>query len=388
VRRVALFDWTTGGHRPIYVRRFVEALGDSVDVVLAFPQATLDEVGKLDAEQISLGDARPPFGRRLLRRRAVLPEEVEKLRVVSARVDQAVHLSADHALFSLASAARLPSPLTLILYYMRAHYGASYGTPLPIADRAIAYGKSRAMRRWRRRPDALSVLTLDEALATQAKRNDGAPVHWLPEPPVASLPPSRVPSERRGCVLYGALAPRKGIDLLAAALCTTKTPVQLVLAGVVDPPDFASELTSLAQAMEQSGVEVDLRPRQHSEFDGLEVLASACCAVLPYRRHAGMSRVLVEAASVGTPVVADRFGLLGHLVRTHDLGLTVDAANPPALRSAVLELADPERAASYADALARFAARFTRERFRDALVRGLALDASLARITSTSTTSS
>jgi glycosyltransferase involved in cell wall biosynthesis len=384
VRRVALFDWNAGGHRPIYVHRFVEALSDSVDMVLALPQSTLDAVGDLEAETISLGDARPPFGRLTLRRRAVLPEEVEKLRVVSARVDQTVHLSADHALFRLASAEPFPSLVTLVLYHLRAHYGALYGTPLPYADRAIAYAKDRAVRRWRRRSDALSVFVLDEELAKQAPSN-GAPVHWLPEPPVASLPLPRIPSRREGCVLYGALAPRKGIDLLAGALCASTTRLKLVLAGVVDPPDFEPELTRLAQAMEQVGVEVDLRPRHHSELEGLEVLASACCAVLPYPRHAGMSRVLVEAASVGTPVVADRFGLLGHLVRTHRLGLAVDATDPPALRAAVLELADPERAASYAEALARFAARFTRERFREALVLGLELDARVEPITSTST---
>lgn len=375
MRRVALFDWTIGGHRPIYVQRFVEALSGHAEIVLAFPQATFDAIGDLGTETISLGEARPAFGRHPLRRRAVLPEEVEHLRSVAARVDQTVHLSADHVLFRLARSRRLPSPLTVVLYHLRAHYGTAYGTPLPPLDRVIAHLKDRAVQRWRRRPDAWSVFTLDEEPARRWQERAGAPVWWMPEPPVAQLPPDRVPTERSGCILYGALAPRKGIDLLAVALSRERTPIRLVLAGVVDPPDYLPELHRLAAAMEASGVEVELHTHHHSELAGIEALASALCAVLPYRRHAGMSRVLVEACSVGTPVVADRFGLLGHLVRTHGLGIAVDSSDPVSLREAVLELTDPERASSYADALARYAAQFTPERFRTALLEGLRLHA-------------
>lgn len=375
MRRVALFDWSTGGHRPIYVRRFVEALDGSAEIVLAFPQETLDAVGHLGVETISLGDARPAFGRRPLRRRVVFPEEVKRLRSVAVEADQTVHLAADHALFRLARTAPLPSPLTIVLYHLRAHYGALYGTPLPLSDRVIARLKDRAFQRWRLRPDAHSILTLDEAAARRCANSDAAPVFWLPEPPVATLPASRWPSERNGCVLYGALAPRKGIDLLAAALSSKPTGVRLTLAGVVDPPDYFPELERLASDMAEAGVDVDLRPRQHSEVEGLEVLASASCVVLPYRRHAGMSRVLVEACSVGTPVIADRFGLLGHLVRTHDLGVVVDSTDAAALRGAILDLTDSQRAASYSNALARFAERFTPDRFREALLQGLRIEA-------------
>jgi hypothetical protein len=41
------------------------------------------------------------------------------------------------------------------------------------------------------------------------------------------------------------------------------------------------------------------------------------------------------------------------------------------LREAVLSLTDPERAHSYSEQLDRFAARFSPEQFRDALVSGL-----------------
>jgi glycosyltransferase involved in cell wall biosynthesis len=346
----------------------------SADILLAFPKATLDAIGELDVDTLSLGDGRPPFGR-WRHRRSVLAQEVEQLRQVASLADQTVHLYADHALLHLAAVAPLPGAISLVLYRPRTHYPTAYGAHLPPADRAVALAKEWAVRYWRRRPDAHAVFTLDEEAARRWGEAGGAPAHWLPEPPVATLPARQQTSDRRGCILYGALAPRKGINLLARALTIEPTRVRVVLAGRVEPPDYLSELKEHAAAMEAAGVDVELRARHHSELEGLRALAAARCALLPYPRHPGMSRVLVEACSVGTPVVADGFGLLGHLVRRHRLGLAVDCTDPGALREAVLSLADAERSASYSEPLARFAARFTPERFRAALLGGLRIPA-------------
>jgi glycosyltransferase involved in cell wall biosynthesis len=173
-------------------------------------------------------------------------------------------------------------------------------------------------------------------------------------------------------VLYGSLTPRKGIELLTSALTLEPTPMRLVLAGRPDPA-YVTQLERQVAELEASGVEVELRAHRHSEVEGLRELAGASCALLPYPRHSGMSRVLVEAASVGTPVVAHHFGLLGYLVRASRLGLSVDCADPRALRTAVLTMADPERRASYAKPLAAFSARFAPNRFRATLLSGLGL---------------
>ena len=64
--RVVLFEWTAGGHRPVYVRRFVETLRPSAEVVLVLPQVTLDAIGDLGVETRSIGEPRPKaIGRRL-----------------------------------------------------------------------------------------------------------------------------------------------------------------------------------------------------------------------------------------------------------------------------------------------------------------------------------
>jgi len=366
-----VFDWTAGGHRPTYVRRLVEALHGSVGLLLALPDATLAEIGDLGVATVSLGDARPPLGGQL-RRGHVIAEELERLRGVASGADRTLHLFGDHVLFRLATTKRLPGKISLVLYYPRWHYGDAFGTRLPLVDRAVALAKELALQRWRRRPDAGAVFALDEELAQRWSRRPGAPACWLPEPPVAQLPNKTQMSEKRGCIIYGALAPRKGIGALASALTIERTEVTVVIAGAPEPT-YLSQLHRHVDAMRAAGVDVDLRARRHSEQEGLAALADARCAVLPYPRHPGMSRVLLEACSVGTPVVADDFGLVGHLVRRHQLGVTVDCTDRRALRSAIKALLDPETAASHSHALERFAERFTPSRFRAALLRGLAI---------------
>jgi glycosyltransferase involved in cell wall biosynthesis len=116
--------------------------------------------------------------------------------------------------------------------------------------------------------------------------------------------------------------------------------------------------------MTRAGVTVDLRARAHSETEGLELLAEARCAVLPYPNHNGPSRVLLEAATVGTPVVVHDRGLLAHLVRTYNLGVAVDCRDASALRSAVMRLCgEPTPSARYVKGMSEFAARYSHDAF-------------------------
>jgi hypothetical protein len=368
---VALFDWTAGGHRPTYVRRFVEALTPLADVVLALPQETLDQVGDLDTAMLSLGDPRPEIGSRI-GRSALLAKEASLFRSAMEGADHAFHLYADHVLMRLIRERRFSARVSLLLYYPRAHYGTAFGSHLPPRERAIAQAKEWAVRAWRRRSDAEAVFALDEEAARRWTSLRGSRALWLPEPPIQALPLEHGPAARAGCVLWGALDERKGIDLLALALTTRPTSMRVVLAGQ-PAPGYLDEVERHAALMRAGGVDVDVRAYPQSELEGLRLLAAANCAILPYRQHSGMSRVLVEACSVGTPVVVHDFGLMGHLVRTHGLGLAVDCADPEALRSAVLTLTDLAQRAAYTDRLAAFADRFTAERFRAALAYGLGL---------------
>lgn len=70
-----------------------------------------------------------------------------------------------------------------------------------------------------------------------------------------------------------------------------------------------------------------------------------------------MSRVLVEACAVGTPVIVHDHALLANLVRRHGLGLVIDCNDSRAFREARVELTtNGDGAERYAPALALFLA--------------------------------
>lgn len=368
--RIALFDWAHGGHHPVYIRRFAETLAPIADVVVAASDPTLEHLDGLEAQTIALGSARPPIGgplrlsdRGTMRREARLLERIER----EAKADHILHLHADAILPRLALHRTINTPISVLLFYPRAHYPQAFDTPLSRAEHAKAVAKEAVVAAWRRRRDAHALMTLDEEAARRWRERPGAPASWIPEPPVPRLEDPESPAERVGCVLYGALAERKGIDLLADAVALDQKPLHLTIAGEPSAA-FLPTLELHVAEMRRSGASVDLRPHRHGELEGLRVLASGRCAVLPYPRHDGMSRVLVEACSVGTPVIVHARGLLGYLVRRYGLGLAVNCTDPHALRGAIFELSGGrDMTAAYSDALTRFASRFSAERFHAAV---------------------
>jgi glycosyltransferase involved in cell wall biosynthesis len=367
--RIALFDWTSGGHHPLYVRRFVEALRPAAELVVAAPDEMLAQIADLDVESIPLGVPRPlvDLDRPLAPQHRELAErELDLFREIAARsrADHLVHLYADPVIRRLVRRPPFPLPLTLCVFFARAHYPTSYDSPLAPRELLRAWFHEYLVRRWQGRRDAHALFTLDEEAARRWSRRGGARAFWLPEPPILSIP---VPAEgRSGCLLYGTLAPRKGLDLVARAVSLAPTSLRVVLAGEVEP-GFRDSLERDAAAMREAGADIDLRLHRHNEEEGLRLIGGARCVLLPYLNHYTASRVLLEAATAGTPVVAHHRGLLGHLVREHELGLTVDCTDPGALRQAMLELAKPASAERYLEPLRRFAARYASERFRDAV---------------------
>lgn len=78
--------------------------------------------------------------------------------------------------------------------------------------------------------------------------------------------------------------------------------------------------------------------------------------LLPYQRHVGSSGLLLRAAAAGTPVLCQSYGLLGHLVRTHALGQSVNTSSSStvaaALRTAIESPSigyDPRSAADFVE---------------------------------------
>ena len=369
--RIALFDWTVEGHHELYVWRIAEALRARFDVVAVVPEALADSLAAAGIEVLALPDARPPIDPERpvpAQYRELAAAELDRMDAVVGRLrpDHVVHLFADRLLREWVGRPSCGAPVTACVFYPAWHYRSLFGTPMTPREVTRARFYQALLAIWRRRGDAHAVFCLDEEATRLLHGSRGAPVHWLPEPPVPSslLAPPR--PARDGCVVYGQLAERKGIGLLSDAVTAGPTPVRVTLAGAVEA-GFEKGLDAYVAAMHGAGAEVDLRAWPHSEQEGLRVLAGGECAVVAYPHHHGMSRVVLEAASVGTPVIAHDRGLIGHLVKKHRLGLALDCTDAGALRSALLTLGKPGAAQEYEERLARFAAMYDARRFEEAV---------------------
>jgi len=370
--KILLFDWHSGGHHDLYIRRFAEALHTDAEVVAAVPESSAARLGDAPLETLLLGSARPAVDtsrhfNAATRRAGRREVELFRTAIRDSGAQIAVHMFADGIVRWLVQEPPSEARLVLCLFRPRRHYPKEFATPLSVKGRAAARTFEALVSRWRRRSDAHAVLTLDEVAAQRWAQRPGAPAHWLPEPWVEWAEPQslRPWEQRRGCALFGALTERKGIELLAAAVRHAPSPPAVILAGEVGP-GYEDRLRQQVRQMEAAGAEVELRPRWHSEEEGLEVLGRVRCAVMPYQAHFGMSRVLVEAATVATPVAVHANGLLAHLVRTHRLGLAVDCTDEGAFARALEDLTAADAPAAQPQALRRFAERYSRAAFERA----------------------
>lgn len=135
-----------------------------------------------------------------------------------------------------------------------------------------------------------------------------------------------ISDKARVLLVYGSLTSRKGIVQLLDALAHPTAPRELIviLAGVA-----SEEIRTVLEAPFVKNMrdkhQVVARLFFHDDADEYLVFRAADFVWLGYSKGSyGSSGVLCQAVSAGLPVVAMEQGLIGHLVRTHRLGATVN----------------------------------------------------------------
>ncbi|HEY9849885.1 MAG TPA: glycosyltransferase [Leptolyngbyaceae cyanobacterium] len=141
-----------------------------------------------------------------------------------------------------------------------------------------------------------------------------------------------IQADRQVFMLFGSLTRRKGIQKLLEAV--TMLPQDLgqklclVLLGVPEPieekPLIASWLEKIYHL--QSSLQIITKYEYIPETDVHKYFHMADVILIPYQRQAGMSGILLLAASTCKPVLSTNYGLIGALVQQYNLGLTVDTS--------------------------------------------------------------
>jgi hypothetical protein len=228
-------------------------------------------------------------------------------------------------------------------------------TPLTPRERAATLFKEISLLRWTRRSDAHALFALDPMAAGRWARYPGTRAYGLGETPLNYVPEAPPPSGKAGCILFGYMDERKGIDRVAAALESGCEGLELKLYG--EPaPEYAARLEREIARMKTGGVRVEEHLSRLPYREALDAMAASRVALLSFGWVPPGSRVLLEAAAAGTPAIGSTRGAVGHLIRTHGLGLTVDPDDTVGLRAAIGELAmDPETPRRYSQRLRAYA---------------------------------
>ena len=142
-------------------------------------------------------------------------------------------------------------------------------------------------------------------------------------------------------LLYGNLSRRKGVaELLRAIKSIDSEKVVALIAGRADAEIEALLDANGCQAMQESG-NLIVRSRFHDDIEEAQLFAAADVVWLGYVGGAyGSSGVLFQAGSAGVPVIAMELGLIGRMVREHDVGITVDPRNTAGVGRTITRLRD------------------------------------------------
>lgn len=364
--KICLFDWNVDGHHAEVAKAFARALDPGAEVVLAAAEATIASAGEIPAEAISLGAGRPRPGEPHPSKHELAEAELDLIEETVERVepDHLILLWADPVLRWLLKRPPLPTAVSLYVAFSSLHYPRLYQTPLGPRERFSALYKEFNLLRWTRRPDSHALFALDPNAAKRWARYPGTHAYGLGETPLNYLPNVPPPQERRGCILFGALDERKGIDRVAAALAEGCEGLELRLYGK-PVAGYESQLNEEIARIRAGGVKVEARLARIPYEEALDSIARSRAALLSFGWVPAGSRVLLEAAAAGTPVIGSTRGAVGHLIQARDLGRAVDPDDAEGLRRAIQELAmAPTPSQRYADGLAAYAQELGGERYR------------------------
>jgi glycosyltransferase involved in cell wall biosynthesis len=176
-------------------------------------------------------------------------------------------------------------------------------------------------------------------------------------PPAAIAPTSETPAPaaaRPGSgarwICVGRVAPNKGVELALMALLVTRAHHDPdVTLQVVGRPVVPAYSRALERFVDELGVRDAVTFRGGIDDSELVAAMGASDVLIMGSRHEGFGVPVIEAMTMGLPVVANREGALPEIVG--DAGLLVDATDPYALADAAAQAtSDSELRRSLAEA--------------------------------------
>lgn len=195
----------------------------------------------------------------------------------------------------------------------------------------------------RRLSTAAKIIACSE-LAAQTVRASGLPenrvevIHHGID--FAQMPPRRE-CGKQTVLAVGRLVPKKGFDILLAAWPAVVAAFPQATLKIIGDGPCARQLAKLARQCPPGSVSL---AGECGERETLNAIAGATLLVLPSRRmpdgdRDGIANVIVEAMSIGAPVVTTDAGAAGEVVKNGETGILLPSpVTPPDLAGAICSI--------------------------------------------------
>lgn len=373
-RRVMLFELDTRGHHPGYIRllvdywssnaihghlsvvvtqKFLQEHGDIVQLAQASPHGNIEFIALHPSEEVSLFESAMleiSFKGRILR----AFQEWNLLGTYAKRLksDIVLLMCFDVILLRFALGGTLPCPVSAIYFRPLLHY-SQFPNFKPQGRESLWQWRDRiCLSLLLRHPNLKTLFCLDEFAADYINRSYFTnKARLLPDPACLYSPdPQRVKAlktrlqledGRLVFLLFGVLSDRKGAYQVLDAMCLLPKELSSQITVLVVGSGTSEEKTKLEAYIQAARPKTDAHLVLHAAFVDEKDVASyfelADVVLAPYQRHIGMSGVLVLAAAAQKPVLSSDFGLMGEVVRRHQLGLTVDSTCSSSLAEGFVE---------------------------------------------------
>ncbi|MEM1366886.1 MAG: glycosyltransferase [Cyanobacteria bacterium P01_H01_bin.15] len=239
---------------------------------------------------------------------------------------------------------QFPCGLSGIYFNPQFHY-SDVGFAIGNTDPTKQLKEKFILSRFLKHPQLSQLFCLDNfAVETAQRKIASNKLTYLPDP--IQLPSSSPPQQlqqlkesfdierdRRVFLLFGALSRRKGIMKLLESLrylpSVQQQQITLLLIGQPESPVFTEALHLYTQTLQQrtflqivSRFEFIPEPAVDIYFQISDIILAT------YPRHVGMSGILLKAAAAEKPLLGSNFGLMGRLIESYELGVTVNAQEP------------------------------------------------------------
>ncbi|MEB3280496.1 MAG: glycosyltransferase [Lyngbya sp.] len=359
-RQLMLFDLSVKGHHPIYIQHLIQywhknSLSGQLNVVVSrrFFQEhrnVVDWAETHSPSQVKFVGISPEEEAALNSRKSKIKRSLRNFQEWEIFCKYAEKLAASHALimyfdtceFPLALGRRSPCPFSGIYFRPTFHYPQELTNYSPTQqERWQQWREKLLLSRILRHPKLQNLFCLDPFAIDHLNRfkTHVKAIH-LPDP-VEQIEPEKLPSsllkeqlgidpERQIFLLFGALTQRKGIYQLLDAIASLSPELnQKICLLLVGESNIATSLDlKIARLCQEQPVQIIRRYEFISDEEIPAYFNLADVVLAPYQRHVGMSGILLLAAAAAKPVLSSNYGLMGEMVKRHQLGLTVDSTIP------------------------------------------------------------